>query len=103
MLNIASAGKIIKDLCCQNILAQEDGYGPFSAAIVDDNGNVLEIAHNSVVIDNSSVSHAEVNAIKQIQKKFNTYNLSEYNLSICIIIIIRLIYIFIKFNCTTVN
>ena len=74
----------IKKLCEENKKAQNDGYGPFCAAICDNQGNILTIAHNSVLIDNSSLSHAEINAIRQIQQKFNTYDLSKYNLSICI-------------------
>ena len=75
---------VIKDLCKQNIIAQGKGYGPFCAAICDENGTILSVAHNSVVMDNSSISHAEVNAIRQIQSKYNTYDLSGYNLSICV-------------------
>lgn len=75
---------IIKELCSQNIIAQENGFGPFCAAICDENNNILSVAHNSVVQENLSVCHAEMNAIKQIQVQYNTYDLSKYNLSICI-------------------
>ena len=75
---------IICDLANANVSAQENGYGPFCAAICDKDENILAIAHNSVIIENSSVCHAEINAIREIQKKYNTYDLSKYNLSICI-------------------
>ncbi len=75
---------IIRELCEQNKIAQDNGYGPFCAAICNENGDILTVAHNSVILENSSVCHAEINAIKQIQNQFNTYDLSKHNLSICI-------------------
>jgi len=75
---------IVHDLCLQNIEAQKKGYGPFAAAVCDNEGNIISIAHNSVLIDNSSLCHAEVNAIRFAQEKLKTYNLSEMDLSICI-------------------
>ena len=75
---------VIKELSRQNIIAQNAGYGPFCAAICNDEGHILTVAHNSVLIENSSVCHAEINAIKQIQVQYNTYDLSKYNLSVCI-------------------
>ncbi|MCR4881094.1 MAG: nucleoside deaminase [bacterium] len=75
---------IIKEMCEQNIIAQDAGYGPFCAAISDKDDNIISIAHNSVIVENSSVCHAEINAIKQIQVQYNTYDLSSYDLSICI-------------------
>ena len=79
-----NASLIIKELCRQNLIAQETGYGPFCAAICNEDGHILTVAHNSVLIENSSVCHAEINAIKQIQVQYNTYDLSKYNLSIYI-------------------
>ena len=75
---------IIKELCSQNIIAQDLGYGPFCAGICDENGSILTVAHNSVVVENSSICHAEINAIKQMQIQYNTYDLSKYNLSVYI-------------------
>lgn len=75
---------IIKDLCTQNLIAQEQGYGPFAAAICDKNGNIIATANNSVVLDSCSLNHAEINTIKLAQAKLNTYDLSPYDLSICI-------------------
>ncbi len=78
------AHKIIKELCAKNLLAQKQGYGPFSAAICGQRGEIIELAHNSVVNDNCALNHAETNVIRIVQKKFNTYDLSAYNFSLCI-------------------
>jgi tRNA(Arg) A34 adenosine deaminase TadA len=58
------------------------GSGPFVAAIYDEQGNILAKAANSVVNDNCSNNHAEINAIKAVQEKFGTYDLSAYNLKL---------------------
>ncbi len=50
----------------------------------DENGNLVSKAANSVVIENCSNNHAEINAIKEAQMKLATYDLSSYNLSIYI-------------------
>jgi len=76
--------EIIKKLCKDNIVAQSEGCGPFAAAICDKDGNVLVATHNSVMSDNCSLNHAEINAIREIQKKLKTYDLSKYDLSICV-------------------
>ena len=76
--------RIIKEIhhtADQNI---EKGFGPFYAAIYDNDGNFISGASNSVVSDNCSNSHAEINAIRLAEKKLGTYDLSPYNLSIYI-------------------
>ena len=59
-----------------------EGSGPFLAAIYDDKGNLIAKAANSVVSENCSHNHAEMNTIKAAEKKLNTYDLSSYNLSL---------------------
>ena len=76
--------QIIIELCNKNIEAQKLGFGPFSAAICDGNGTIIAQNNNSVINDNCSICHAEINVIKQVQNKYQTYNLSSYNLSILI-------------------
>ncbi len=76
--------EIISELCKQNLVAQERGYGPFAAAICDEQGKIVASANNSVVIDKCSLCHAEINAIKLAQEKLNNYDLSGKNYSICI-------------------
>ena len=58
------------------------GHGPFLAAVYDSKGNLIAKAANSVVNKSCSHNHAEMNAIKLVEKKLGTYDLSPYNLSI---------------------
>jgi len=79
---IVLAQKIINDL--QNELQNyvNIGHGPFLAAIYDDKGNLISKCANSVVKDACSICHAEINAIKEAERKLGTYDLSRYNLKI---------------------
>lgn len=81
---LKQASNIIKELHFQMQNLAAEGYGPFLAAIYDENGNLVSKAANSVVIENCSNNHAEINAIKEAQMKLATYDLSSYNLSIYI-------------------
>lgn len=56
--------------------------GPFLAAIYDEEGNLIAKESNSVVKENCSHNHAEMNTVKQAEIVLNTYDLSKYNLSI---------------------
>ena len=60
------------------------GKGPFFAQIYDENKNLIASASNSVVEENCALCHAEINALKIAHQKFNTYDLSPFNLSIYI-------------------
>jgi len=48
---------------------------PFGAVIVKD-GKVIVAVHNSVIIDNDSTCHAEVNAIRKASKLLNSPDLT---------------------------
>lgn len=61
-----------------------NGAGPFVAAIYDENDKLLVKTTNSVIKENCSHNHAEINAIKEAEKKLGTYDLSRYNLSLYI-------------------
>lgn len=79
---VKNAQKILIDLQKDAAIQIEKGYGPFVAAIYDDNGNLIAKTANSVVTENCSNNHAEINAIKEAEKKLNTFDLAPYNLSI---------------------
>lgn len=49
--------------------------GPFGAMIVKDN-KIITVASNTVLKDNDSTAHAEINAIRKASKVLNTYDLS---------------------------
>lgn len=59
-----------------------DGCGPFLAAVYDANGTLLVKAANSVVQEQCSHCHAEMNAIREVQKLLGTYDLAPHNLSL---------------------
>ena len=56
----------------------KDFGGPFGAAIVNKEGNVITVASNSVLKDNDPTAHAEINAIRQACKILNSKDLNEY-------------------------
>ena len=76
------AKKIIEELQSEIQDFTSNGSGPFIAAIYDDKNNLIIKIANSVVNDNCSNNHAEMMAIEKAQEKFNTYDLSTYNLKI---------------------
>lgn len=59
----------IMDLCvksCMEGMKNHEG-GPFGSAIVKD-GEVIAVAHNTVVGDNDPTAHGEVNVIRKACK-----------------------------------
>lgn len=75
---------IIKDLQKKAEINIEKGYGPFFAAIYDDEGNLISEAANSVVKEQCSNNHAEINAIRIAEEKLGSYDLSKFKLTIFI-------------------
>ena len=57
---------------------RENNYktgGPFGAVILK-NGEIVSIAHNTVIESKDPTAHAEVNAIRLATKKLNTHDLT---------------------------
>ena len=79
---IVQAKKIMQELQSELMQKIEQGYGPFLAAIYDDNGQLIAKEANTVINEQCSHNHAEMNAIKSAELKLNTYNLAKYNLSL---------------------
>ena len=79
---VYTAAKIIKSLQKDMHKYTKKGSGPFIAAVYDSNGKQLVLVANSVVNENCSNNHAEMNAIKAVQKKLKTYDLAPYDLSL---------------------
>lgn len=59
-----------------------NGKGPFLAAVYDKDYNLIAKDQNTVVYENCSLNHAEINAIKRAEDILGTYNLAPYDLSI---------------------
>ena len=52
--------------------------GPFGAAIVDKDGNIITVSSNRVLESHDPTAHAEVMAIREASSKLKTHDLSEY-------------------------
>lgn len=79
---IKKASEILLKLQAELSDLVQTGSGPFLAAIYDQDYNLIAKASNSVVKDNCSSSHAEMNVIKLAQSNLKTYDLAPYNLSL---------------------
>ena len=79
---ILNAKKIILQLQDEMKDYITQGSGPFLAAVIDENGEIISKTANSVVSEGCSNNHAEMNAIKMAQKNLGSYDLSKYNLSL---------------------
>ena len=58
------------------------GSGPFMAAIYDSDNHLIAKEVNTVVRDDCSHHHAEMNAISSAEHKLKTYDLSKHNLKL---------------------
>lgn len=76
------AKKVISELHVETATNMNEGCGPFRAALYDGYNNLIAKCSNSVVTNNCSNEHAEMNAIKLAELKLGTYDLSPYNLSL---------------------
>lgn len=50
--------------------------GPFGAAVIAENGNILAVSSNSVLKDKDPTAHAEINAIRAACRQRGSYDLS---------------------------
>lgn len=82
-VKLDNAKKVILNLQQElQTLIEKEGCGPFLAAVYDDKGNLIAKTANSVINEQCSNNHAEMNAIKATEKALGTYNLAPYNLSL---------------------
>ena len=83
-IKLEKAVKIISELQSDIKNHTAKGSGPFLAAIYDEKGALVVKTSNSVVNGCCSHYHAEINAIKETEKIYKTYDLSKHNLSLYI-------------------
>lgn len=76
------AKNLIMHMNKRSIEEIEKGYGPFMAIISNQKGIIFSQVSNSVVKDKSSLAHAEIDAIRETQKKLGAYDLTPFHLSI---------------------
>ena len=79
---VTFANQVIRQLQNELFESIKNGSGPFLAAIYDENGNLVSKCANSVVNDNCSHCHAEINAIRKAEERLGTYDLAPHNLSL---------------------
>ena len=58
--------------------AVKEGNSPFGAILFDEQGNIIEKAHNTAKSVCNPVLHAEINLISKACKKLKTRDLSKY-------------------------
>lgn len=56
----------------------DDLGGPFGAAIISDQGEIVSLASNAVLGDHDPTAHAEMNAIRKACAVLKTHDLSGY-------------------------
>lgn len=79
---VKKAQIILKELQKDAAIQIEKGYGPFVAAVYDENGKLIVKTANSVLTEQCSNNHAEMNVIKEVEKKLSTFDLAPHNLSL---------------------
>ncbi len=68
---------IMSKAICQARNTMNDNIGgPFGAAVMDADGNLVAVASNSVLNDHDPTAHAEINAIRKAGKILGTHDLS---------------------------
>lgn len=55
---------------------RENIGGPFGAAIIDKDGNIIAVSSNRVLGDKDPTAHAEITAIREACKKLDTHDLT---------------------------
>ena len=60
--------------------SRDNGNHPFGALLVDEQGEILLEAENSVVTESDCTAHAELNLMRAASKRFSPERLSTYSL-----------------------
>ncbi len=79
---LARARKILLQLQDEAKGCIAAGSGPFLAAVYDEQGTLVAKAANSVLREQCSNNHAEMNVVRAAQQALGTYDLSPFNLSL---------------------
>lgn len=70
--------EIMKQIMQEVDIAIKEGNSPFSAFLLDRNGNILFKEHNTVNSKMDPTAHAEINLIRKACKELQTKDLSNY-------------------------
>lgn len=80
MLSSDAQKKLMKIVMEEVNVAIEEGNSPFAAILIDEEGNIIEKAHNTAKTMCNPTLHAEINLISKTCQKLNTRDLSNYSL-----------------------
>ncbi len=79
MNNPKTVYKVMQEAIKQAQQTMNDNIGgPFGAAIINQEGDIISLASNSVLQDHDATAHAEINAIRQASAILKTHDLSGY-------------------------
>lgn len=78
MIDKIEQEKLMRIVMKEVDIAIQEGNSPFAAILIDNDGNIVEKAHNTAKTENNPVLHAEINLITKMCKKLNTRDLSDY-------------------------
>jgi len=70
--------EIMRQVVQEVDIAIKEGNSPFSAFLLDMDGNILFKEHNTVNSDMDPTAHAEINLIRKACKELQTKDLSNY-------------------------
>ena len=70
--------EIMKQVMEEVNIAVKEGNSPFSAFLLDKNGNILFKEHNTCNSEIDPTAHAEINLIRKACKELQTKDLSDY-------------------------
>ncbi len=77
-ITITKMEEIMKQVMQEVDIAIKEGNSPFSAFLLDNNGNILFKEHNTVNSKMDPTAHAEINLIRKACKELQTKDLSNY-------------------------
>ncbi len=80
MLSIEKQEELMRIVIEEVDVAIKEGNSPFAAILIDDDGNIIDIAHNTAKSMCNPTLHAEINLISKVCQKLNTRDLSQYAL-----------------------
>ena len=77
-INEDKMNSLMKEIMSEVDIAINEGNSPFSAFLLDKDGNIKYRAHNTSNTEIDPTAHAEINLIRKACKDLKSKNLSEY-------------------------
>lgn len=80
MISVKKQEELMKIVIDEVDIAVKEGNSPFAAILIDEDGNIIEKAHNTAKSMCNPTLHAEINLISKACEKLKTRDLSKYAL-----------------------